>query len=106
MLLTNKQFLIVLKRAHDQCSILVRFSNFALTTGFYWSCTLFLKLHIFMRSCTLYITTATLYNNLHTACGINDLPYQHVVNFINSILKFLLVALCVMAVHLSVQQQM
>ena len=36
-------FVNVAKRTGDQCSI---FSNFALTTGFYWSYTLLLKLSL------------------------------------------------------------
>ena len=41
----------VAKRACDQCFIFVRFNNFALTAGFYWSYTLLLKSPVLMRSC-------------------------------------------------------
>ena len=46
----NKAFVNVAKRAHDQCSILVWFNNFALTMGFYWSYTLLLKSLVLMHS--------------------------------------------------------
>ena len=43
-------FVNVAKHTRDQCFILVRFNRFALTTGFYWSYTLLLKL-LFLHQC-------------------------------------------------------
>ena len=45
-------FVNVVKRAHDESSFLVWFNNFPLTTGFYWSFTLFLKSLVLRRSYT------------------------------------------------------
>ena len=47
----KSHFVNVAKRARVSVLFLLRFNNFTLTRGFYWSYTLLLKLPVLIRSC-------------------------------------------------------